>query len=434
MRKRMLFAVAMLLFSALLLSTASFAWFSMNTAVSVSGIEFEAYSDALFLQISDASDDGFASSVVIENEKKSLRPIALGNLKDGAYKTTFEKAEGTYSSKLGATYFIKVEKSDGNDSRGEYDYVCVNPKLYDASTVEGYYNFTDSQIVFTVVTSGQYKSGVYYEKQRNAYIPVTLSEGDSLYGYYTVSTGKACAKDAEYESGNLYYELRSDGGYYPVGGLRLGSALDAYYVVSSEKKESVAEKGAEYFVKNKNGDYISLGTIAEGTHLDQSYEFWYRGYSSELNTSEPDGVTAIIEDSKYPSKDENPYYLYDTLYLRMAPGGSDGTNLRVSEVTLAGKDSLTSAVRILFVATNGQGEVSYASYDASDKEKIKHLSNSVLFENLLGDAAEVVKVELYVYYDGRSDAVKTGHDVILSGHKIGITFSIDKPYYAEYMQ
>ena len=118
----------------------------------------------------------------------------------------------------------------------------------------------------------------------------------------------------------------------------------------------------------------------------------------------------------------------------MAPGGSNGANLRVSGVTLDGKDSQTSAVRVLFVATNGRGEVAYASYDASAEEKIKHLSGEVLFGELLGGAAEVIRVELYVYYDGRSESVKTGRDVVLSGHKLGVSFSIDKPYYAEYMQ
>lgn len=430
----MLFAVAMLLISALLLSTASFAWFSMNTAVNVSGIEFEAYSDSLFLQISNKADEGFASSILTDNDKKSLRPIALGSLNGGAYKTAFVRAEGNYSEKLGVNYFLRVEKGEDNDSRGKCDYVCVNSKLYGASRVDGYYNATDGQIAFSVVTSGEYRTGVYYEKQRNAYVPVTLSVGDSLYGYFTVSVKEACSEGAEYENGNLYYELGDDGGYYPVGGLRLGSSLDGYYVVSSEKKADVAEKGIEYFIKNQKGDYISLGQIAEGTRLDGSYSFWYRGYSSELGKAEPDGVTAIIEDSKYPQKDENPYYLYDTLYLRMAPGGSNGANLRVSGVTLDGKDSQTSAVRVLFVATNGRGEVAYASYDASAEEKIKHLSGEVLFGELLGGAAEVIRVELYVYYDGRSESVKTGRDVVLSGHKLGVSFSIDKPYYAEYMQ
>ncbi len=44
--KKFLIAVCLLLVSATLLGTASFAWFSMNTEVSVDGIEVEAYSDA----------------------------------------------------------------------------------------------------------------------------------------------------------------------------------------------------------------------------------------------------------------------------------------------------------------------------------------------------------------------------------------------------
>ena len=55
--KRILVAVAMLLISATLLSTASYAWFAMNTRVSADGLNVGAYSDSLFLQISKDNTD-----------------------------------------------------------------------------------------------------------------------------------------------------------------------------------------------------------------------------------------------------------------------------------------------------------------------------------------------------------------------------------------
>ena len=51
--RKLIPALAMLLLSAVLMSTASFAWFSMNTQVSVEGMMIEAKSDQTFLLISN---------------------------------------------------------------------------------------------------------------------------------------------------------------------------------------------------------------------------------------------------------------------------------------------------------------------------------------------------------------------------------------------
>ena len=51
--RKLIPALAMLLISAVMMSTASFAWFSMNTQVSVEGMQIQAMSDQTFLLISD---------------------------------------------------------------------------------------------------------------------------------------------------------------------------------------------------------------------------------------------------------------------------------------------------------------------------------------------------------------------------------------------
>ena len=50
--RKLIPALAMLLLSAVLMSTASFAWFSMNDKVTVNGMEIQAMADQTFLLIS----------------------------------------------------------------------------------------------------------------------------------------------------------------------------------------------------------------------------------------------------------------------------------------------------------------------------------------------------------------------------------------------
>ena len=50
-------AVAALLVSAIMLSTASYAWFAMNTRSTAEGLTVEAYTDSNFLEISQTDED-----------------------------------------------------------------------------------------------------------------------------------------------------------------------------------------------------------------------------------------------------------------------------------------------------------------------------------------------------------------------------------------
>jgi len=468
----------MLLVSAVMLSTASFAWFSLNTSVTASGINFESYSDQLFLQISKSEGEGYDYSVDFTDTAKLVRPVSYGSLSDEnpAYSVNFVMVEsGNYvpsaDGEESILYYLKVAKSEGNDSRGEADYLLINSKLKGPSSVAGYYDATDGNISFNLQTYGVYTGGTYYEKVKNAYIPVSLDEGDELYGYYRISTSKtvevldgetgepvidsetgypvtetvdlACDAFAVYEIGHLYFELR-DGGYYPVGGLELGSALKGYYTVQAPELEeggeesdgeevaSLADGETEYFIKNLNGDYISIGVIEEGVKLDEAYTYWYRGYSNVPGDADAGNISAVIDDGEY-TYENSPYYLYETVYLRMQYEGTEGENLRISKVDVRGLDSLNDAIRILFVATNGRGEVAYATFDNEREEKIQHGEGGVLFERILSGSLETVKVEMFVYYDGTSDCVKTAHDLVLSGHSISVGFKIDEPYYSDYM-
>lgn len=62
--KKLIPAMAMLLISLVVLSTASFAWFSMNKQVTATGMEVQAKSNATYLLIGDAKDVGTSASAI----------------------------------------------------------------------------------------------------------------------------------------------------------------------------------------------------------------------------------------------------------------------------------------------------------------------------------------------------------------------------------
>ena len=422
--KKLLFSLVMLLVSAIMLSTASFAWFSMNTDVKVEGIEFEAYSDSLFLEISDAVDGPYGDYVDVSSSPKAIRPSSIAYLTDdGAWTADFDAATGDYDPDV--TYYARVSKSQTNDSFSNPDYIVVET-LREASLVEDYYMNPEFVLVSTTRTP---ESGVtYYEKQGNAYVPATRTD---VYGLYTLTnpTDYKCDSGERFVSGNVYYSLK-DGVYAPVGGLKVASSVDGCYTLKESARETVST-GGDYYVLNNRGDYISIGTVEVGVKLDSTYRYTYTAYSDTLNLSQGDNLDAVIDESIY-TVENIPYYLYDTVYLRMANGANNGDNIKVSAVEISGSDSLDNAIRVLLVAKNGMGEISRAIYNHRDGT-IEHIDDTGrLFSTILGDEEEIIEVEIFVYYDGSDDDVVTNRSVVLTGHVIKCTFSIDVPEYLQH--
>lgn len=451
--KNLIASLAMLLASALLLTTASFAWFSMNTSVKTTGIEFVAYSDSLFLEISKEDDKGFGDAVDFFGEgKESIRLITLSHLTDGAYLLTPKPVEDgrRYRSDVdGDTlFYMKRTASSTNDSHEGDNYILINSKLKDASGVGGYYKVSDTEknIVFNMVkTKETYSSaagGKYYERVGNSYVPVTEESGalvdgvTSLLGLFKVELGTACADGELYDGKSTYFKISKSGTISPVGALKEGTLLENYYTIEIPDEKTLTADGENiYHIKNSQGDFVSIGKPEASTSLTD-YIYFGRSYSSTSLDAEADNTLGVIRDGMLDS-----YCVMKTVYLRSGVDANPGSNLSVSGVTVSGDDSLTDALSLLIVATNGEGEVSRATYSNRDK-KITHLDGSVsetsddgetttrgiLFPTVSGKASEIITVKIYIYYDGR-DASSISKDANLSGHAVDIEFSIDKPEY-----
>ena len=84
--KRLIPALAMLLVSAILLGTSTFAWFSMNTTVSATNMQITAKSDSVFLLISNTNTT--ASDIQAENATTVAETVAAADAK--VYPSAYE--------------------------------------------------------------------------------------------------------------------------------------------------------------------------------------------------------------------------------------------------------------------------------------------------------------------------------------------------------
>ena len=90
--RRLIPAIAMLMVSAVLMSTASFAWFSMNTQVTATGLQVTAKAPSASLLISQDDDTGFGSTIALANESVDMTADSKINpvTDDNTHKEFFE--------------------------------------------------------------------------------------------------------------------------------------------------------------------------------------------------------------------------------------------------------------------------------------------------------------------------------------------------------
>ena len=128
----------------------------------------------------------------------------------------------------------------------------------------------------------------------------------------------------------------------------------------------------------------------------------------------------------------------------MAEASNLASNLRINSVEVIGSElenSLTKAVRVMLVVTsNVQNDVIRITYNNRTGEFMRETNSgrefeingddtTLFFERFLGDQEEVVTVDVYMYYDGRDEAVNTNYTLVFSGHTVNLEFGIDVPDY-----
>ena len=138
MSKTILPALAMLLVSAVMLSTASFAWFALNTSVSVSDMEVNVKSDSVYLLIQNVEEN--TQIPAIDSLRATASTSALGSAIGDT--TVFPSAYYTNSLKGDNTQFVE-DGSDLSNPNNWYYATGANVANKDAATDESVNGIND---------------------------------------------------------------------------------------------------------------------------------------------------------------------------------------------------------------------------------------------------------------------------------------------------
>lgn len=447
MKKRFLVAMSLLLISATLLGTASFAWFSMNTDVSVDGIEVEAYSDSLFLEISTDNVD-YNTAVTLSDGAQVLR-LAKHVLIGSSYYTLdvddADKATGYYTTDTDMTKTYK-KIADSADSYHKYVKVPAD-ELEVGSALAG----LCQGLVFTATAANATaENGVdYYKFVEGKYVPQSLVLGSSAKGLYTITAGSTTPlTDGNYAGTGKFFA--NDGGYYEVTGtLTTGTDLSAYYIIDTDDVTEVntnldSVNGDVYLAKTGGASDVGYAYVGNLTDADLTKMpdmlYFGRAYSDiigdeDLGTvndgGDPTDTLSIIK-----SANLDKYRYASTIYLRNALNTNNSENLQATVNVGGATNPLAPALRVLLVVSNADtGEfVNVAYYDNGSPSSLTYGvtgTDDNIVDVLLGNKAETLKVDILVYFDG-TDEIANNENIeagVLDGNSVEIKFTIDNHDY-----
>ena len=433
--KRILVAVAMLLISATLLSTASYAWFAMNTRTSANGLQVGAYSDSLFLQIK-AEGGTYGTEISYTADPTYLR-LTTASLNAGFEYVTFttQPTAATGAYVLGTTYYEK----DGNNW-----IVADTSDLIAAasSTADMYKNPVFERVVTDTPATGTFYS---YDASEGLYVIENVTVARSMLGWYRL-TSSVEASDATYDGSSVYYQVDGNHLVNVTHTLHAADSVDDldYFTIDTAPTSvnATTTKGdgtTVYYIKNTktngNVEYTYVGTVPTGVRLDQ-HLFWGKAYSTSHSDAEVDNTLTLVPENSNETLDN--YRLATTMYIRLAEDSNDAMNLRVADIKIGGANNpLKGALRVLIVATsstNTTKNVAYMLYDAGTGNMVHNNgvdSTNNLFNKVLGNADEEITVQVYIYFDGTDDLSKnsTLSGGTLNGQTVDIEFAIDDHNY-----
>ena len=436
--KRFSTAVVLLVISAILLTTASYAWFAMNTQTSADGLEVEAYTDSVYLQIkSDEDSEWKVNTSFAANNKKDLRLVTASLFKDSGFYSFVTFADSdvtpgtTYDSS--ATYYEKVASENGSG----FNYVKVD--VAEGSSTTGYYKNPAFTLVASNAPIETAKTYYKYDAATNSYKGTALDVGASAYGYLNLTT--APISGAEYYDGTSLYYQASGSNLVQVMGLVVPDEVTGYFVIDADEWDGsdATVEDNDYYLVSDAGDYSFIGTAVAtaptydagtfeaGTQLG-NYLFWGRAYSTDVDDAQVDNTLSVIGSDKF-----GDYILSKTLQLQCAEGTINATNLVIDDVVVGGaSNDLSDAIRVLFVATSSADagltpiRTSSALYNNSDGSITYSNGQNNLFGTVLGNEAEQITVQVYIYFDGAVDVAKNANmSGTLNAQTIEIKFGVD---------
>lgn len=186
-------AFIMLLVSAILVSTASYAWFSMNTQVKATGMQIQAKSEGGIVISNESGSDWNSSATASHNSVAYLIPVSTSdvatwfhNKSDDANSAKANQAADTYTTvssdakwkNVSGVQFIDIDNDDVLDTE-ENAYFLLN-KFYIKSSAEA---INPATLKINKVTA----TGASTSANLDASLRVAIKIGNSVYIYAPVT-------------------------------------------------------------------------------------------------------------------------------------------------------------------------------------------------------------------------------------------------------
>lgn len=188
-KKKLIPAAAMLAISAAMLSTATYAWFTMSKSVTVTGMQVKAEAEKGLLVINELDTDSPAnwntSATASYNTVVPLLPTSTDNVTDWYYKQSsqYNDAEANQAASAYTTLSdltdTKASVNDGAFGDGEHDYYLLNKFYIKSSAGE----ITDKELQITTVTA----TGTSASGNLDASLRVAIKINNKVFIYYPVS-------------------------------------------------------------------------------------------------------------------------------------------------------------------------------------------------------------------------------------------------------
>ena len=248
--KKLIPALALLLVSVVLLSTSSFAWFSMNTEVTATGMQVQA-ATSKNLVISGAADSGAFTAIGTQDSAvKELPPVSVNCASN---------------ADLNSKTFYKISNSDGVI----YETGALTSGTTELTAATANSDYRKS--VFTIAVDGV--TGDHFDHLYVSAVTVTKSDGSA----YAAEITKCLRVGVTDGTTSYIFAPDAEGAYTD------GKSVSNYVAdgkVTTLTAQSLAETGLS------NADF---GSITQGTNKTVTIYVWYEG--NDVNCTSANSVT-----------------------------------------------------------------------------------------------------------------------------------------------
>lgn len=145
MTRKLIPALVMLIVSAIMLSTASFAWFANNTSVSATSMTVKANTDVKFLQITDETKTAWGKTAEAKNKSALDLNLVHAHIATGETVTWWKGEANDPGSPTANSALTEVEESDISTG----NYALVNTFYVRMSNTTELTNLTISGVAVT---------------------------------------------------------------------------------------------------------------------------------------------------------------------------------------------------------------------------------------------------------------------------------------------